>query len=174
MALVWAPYTPLPFSSLPHHPIWGPDSREFLSKFFSDRNWKLRVATYPKFLVLFAEADIIPKEHISHGIHCQCAVIHCPLKHPYDWLVPGAYFSSLSVFFFMDAGYLQCLGERRKSDWQWVYFCQVRAHVLLQRMKRMWGHVPEFSRNFFLKSSLCWQQKLMHLKRNYNNHVQTQ
>lgn len=48
MALVWAPYTPLPSSSLPHHSIWGPDSREFLSKFFSDRNWKLRVATYPK------------------------------------------------------------------------------------------------------------------------------
>lgn len=56
----------------------------FLASFFSARNWKLRVATYPKFLVLFAEADIIPKEHISHGIHCQCALIHCPLKHPYD------------------------------------------------------------------------------------------
>lgn len=38
----------LPSSSLPHHPIWGPDSREFLSEFFSERNWKLRVATYPK------------------------------------------------------------------------------------------------------------------------------
>lgn len=56
----------------------------FLASFFSDRNWKLRVATYPEFLVLFAEADVIPKEHISHGIHCQCALIRCPLKHPYD------------------------------------------------------------------------------------------
>lgn len=61
MALVWAPYSPLPSSSLPHHPVWGPDSREFLSElflvlflflflFFFERNWKLRVATYPEYL----------------------------------------------------------------------------------------------------------------------------
>lgn len=47
-----------------------------------------------------------------------------------DWLtvVPGAYFSSLSVFCLMDAGYLQCLGERQN-------ICQVRAHVSFREWK---------------------------------------
>jgi len=60
------PYTPLPSSSLPLHPLWGPDSREFLSKSFAERNWKLKSSHMSrKGLVLLMEADIIaPTAHI--------------------------------------------------------------------------------------------------------------
>lgn len=151
MALVWAPYTPLPSSSLPHHPLWGPDSREFLSKSFSERNWKEQPHIQKGLGFACRSWDNTQTAHIP-WCPSRCALIHCPKTSQWLTVASGACFSSLAVFCLMDAGYLQCLGERRKSDWQRVYICLVRVHTLLRSMRGIWDHVLEFSRSVFFKS----------------------
>lgn len=69
----------------------------FLANFF-ERNWKLRVATYPKKLGFVCRSYIIPKQHISHGIHYQCALIHWSLKHPCDCCSWSLLFIPIIIF----------------------------------------------------------------------------